>query len=66
MRKRDGRSALISAATILLIVAAANVAYVLYRVSGGHGLELPLITGAVFAAGLAAILFGRAKAGPRD
>jgi hypothetical protein len=66
MRKRDGRSTLIVGATILLIVALANVAYGLYRVAGGHEFELPLITGAVVCAGMAAVLFSRAKAWPKD
>jgi hypothetical protein len=49
-----------------LIVAAANVAYGVYRVSGGHEFDLPLITGAVVCAGLAAVLFSRAKSPPKD
>jgi hypothetical protein len=66
MGKRDGRNAFVVGATILLIVAAANVAYGVYRVWGGHELELPLITGAVVCAGLAAVLFSRAKSLPKD
>lgn len=66
MRKRDGRSALMVGATVLLLVAAANIAYGLYRVSGGHDFELPLITGAAVTAGMAAVLFSRAKTWPKD
>ncbi|KPF78380.1 hypothetical protein IP78_11320 [Brevundimonas sp. AAP58] len=60
MASRDGRSVALVGATILLIVAAANIGYGVYRVMGGHAFELPLMTGAAVCAGLAAILFSRA------
>jgi hypothetical protein len=60
MASRDGRSVARVGGTILLIVAAANIGYGIYRVMGGHDFEAPLIIGATVCAGLAAILFSRA------
>jgi hypothetical protein len=66
MKKRDGRSALLVGAIVLLFISVANVAYGIYRVTGGHPFELPLITGTVVSAGMAAVLFSRARAWPKD
>ena len=63
MANPDGKSAALAGAVILLIIAAANLGYGIYRVTGGHDFELPLITGAAICAGMAAILFSRAKSG---
>jgi len=59
----DGRPAARVIAIILLTVAAASLGYGLYRVTTGHAFDLSLMTSAVAAAGLAAILFSRAKSG---
>lgn len=65
MANPDGKPAALVGAIILLIIAAANLAYGVYRAWGGHEFELPLITGAVVCAGMAAVLFSRAKSGGR-
>jgi hypothetical protein len=65
MANPDGKPVALVGAIILLIIAAANLGYGIYRVTGGHDFDLPLITGAAVSAGMSAILFSRARSGGR-
>lgn len=61
MAERDGRGAARVAGTILLLVAALNIAYALYRVSQGFELNTAQIAISASAAGVAAILLSRGR-----
>ncbi len=59
---KNGKGAAQAGAIILLIVAAANIGYGVYRVTLGDELELPLMVAGIVCATMAAVLFSQAKA----
>lgn len=61
-KPKNARGAAQAGAIILLIVAAANIGYGVWRVTLGDELELPLMIAGVMCATLAAVLLSRVKA----
>ncbi len=59
---KNGKGAAQAGAIILLIVAAANIGYGVYRVTLGDELELSLMIAGIVCATLAAVLFSQTKA----